>query len=216
MPQPTLPAVGGAGDTPSHDTPWASALGAPDDLVRGGDAATFTARLDRWAADARVDDAALRRARERWLRQVAEQETTLSGLLADLAERHVPVTLRSTAGRRHQGTIQVIGADFVGLRGATGAEVLVALHAVGSLRTGPSVDATLGDRMVVTELRLADVLAGLAEDRERVLLVTRAGDDAIAGELRSVGHDVVVLRVDGDRPSTAYVPTAAVAEVCLG
>lgn len=183
--------------------------------MRGGEAASFSARLDRWVADARVDEAALRRARERWLRDVAEQETTLSGVLADLAERHVPVTLRSTTGRRHHGTIQVIGADFVGVRTATGVEVLVALHAVGSLRTAPAVEATLGDRMVVTELRLADVLSNLAEDRERVLLVTRSGDAVIAGELRSVGHDVVVLRVDGERPATTYVPTAAVAEVSL-
>lgn len=207
----TLPPVGG----PS-ETPWEAALRGPDDLVRGEEAGTFAARLDRWVADARVDDAALGRARERWLREVAEQEATLAGLLADLAERHVAVTLRATTGRRHHGTIQVIGTDFVGLRTASGGEVLVALHAIGSLRTTPAVEATLGDRMVVTELRLADVLSGLAEDRERVLLVTRAGDDVVAGVVRSVGHDVVVVRVDGERPSTAYVPTAAVAEVSLG
>jgi hypothetical protein len=174
------------------------------------------ARLDRWLADASVDDAALRRARERWLREVAEQESTLSGVLADLAERHVPVAVRTTMGRRHHGSIQVIGADFVGVRTATGTEVLVALEAIGSLRTAPAVEATLGDRMVVTELRLADVLSRLAEERERVLLVTRADDDVIAGALRGVGHDVVVVRVEGERPSTAYVPTAAIVEVSLG
>jgi hypothetical protein len=203
--------VGGTGDTP-----WDAALRGPADLVRGRDATSFVARLDRWLADASVDDAALRRARERWLREVAEQESTLSGVLADLAERHVPVAVRTTMGRRHHGSIQVIGADFVGVRTATGTEVLVALEAIGSLRTAPAVEATLGDRMVVTELRLADVLSRLAEERERVLLVTRADDDVIAGALRGVGHDVVVVRVEGERPSTAYVPTAAIVEVSLG
>lgn len=207
----TLPAVGGTGDTP-----WEAALRGPADLVRGVEAGSFAVRLDRWVADARVDDAALGRARERWLREVAEQEATLSGLLADLAERRVAVTLRATTGRRHHGTVHVIGTDFVGLRTASGSEVLLAFHAVGSLRTAPAVEVTLGDRTVVTELRLTDVLSGLAEDRERVLLVTRAGDDVIAGTVRSVGHDVVVVRMDGERASTAYVPTAAVAEVSLG
>jgi hypothetical protein len=69
---------------------------------------------------------------------------------------------------------------------------------------------------VGTELRLADVLGELAADRERVQLVTKAGDDAVAGVLRSVGQDVVVVRVDGDPVATAYVPLRAIGEVAIG
>jgi hypothetical protein len=200
------------------DDAWAAGVaGLPvGDVVRGPGPGSFTARLDRWVADARVDAAALERSRERWLREVAEQEATLAGVLADLAERREPVTLRTSAGRRHHGQVHVIGADFVAMQPASGTDVLVALTAVVGVRTAPTTKAALGDRVVGTDLRLADVLGELAADRERVQLVTRVGDDAVAGVLRSVGHDVVVVRVEGDPPSAAYVPIAAIGEVSIG
>jgi hypothetical protein len=68
---------------------------------------------------------------------------------------------------------------------------------------------------VSTELRLTDVLVELATDHERVRLVTKAGE-TVTGVLRSVGHDVVVLRTDADPPGTAYVPQGAVVEVTIG
>lgn len=200
----------------SGDESWDAALRAPDGLVRGAGAGSFSARLERWVAEARVDDAAAQRSRERWLREVAEQEATLAGVLADLAERRTAVAVRTSAGRQHHGTIQVIGVDFVALRLASGTEVLLAVRGLGVVRTAPAVDAALGDRAVATELRLADVLAELAAERERVLLVTTSGGDAVAGVLRSVGQDVVVLRTDAERPGTAYVPLAAIGEVAIG
>jgi hypothetical protein len=200
----------------SGDESWDAALRAPDGLVRGADAGSFSARLERWVAEARVDDAAAQRSRERWLREVAEQEATLAGVLADLAERRTAVAVRTSAGRQHHGTIKVIGVDFVALRLASGTELLLAVRGLGVVRTAPAVDAALGDRAVATELRLADVLAELAAERERVLLLTTSGGDAVAGVLRSVGQDVVVLRTDAERPGTAYVHLAAIGEVAIG
>ena len=46
----------------------------------------WAARLERWAAEARVDAAAEARAREQWLRRQAEEEGALAGVLADLAD----------------------------------------------------------------------------------------------------------------------------------
>ena len=43
--------------------------------------------LERWAADARVQEAALQRARERWLRHQATEDASIVGVLTDLAER---------------------------------------------------------------------------------------------------------------------------------
>src|SRR3546814_20125633 len=83
------------------------------------------------------------------------------------------------------------------------------------LRTLPAEDPTVGDRAVTTELTLVEILAGLAADRERVVLVTRAGGDSVTGELRSVGQDVAVLRTDAQPPATVYVPLASVAEITL-
>src|SRR4029453_3671304 len=89
-----------------------------------------------WAADARVDEAARLRARERWLRHQAEEEGSLAGVLADVAERGVSVALHVRSGRRHRGEIAALGSDFVALRSA-GADVIVALPAVTSGRTLP-------------------------------------------------------------------------------
>src|SRR5690606_253927 len=134
----------------------------------------FTARLDAWVAEARIDGAAAERARERWLAEVAGQEATLSGVLADLAERGATVAVSTTVGRRHRGTVGLIGADFVVLRPEAGAELAVAAGAIADVRAVGRADV-LGDRMLGTELRLADVLGELAADREDVSIVTVAG-----------------------------------------
>jgi hypothetical protein len=80
-------------------------------------------------------------------------------------------------------------------------------------RTTPAVGTAVGDRPVRTSLDLARALAGLAAERERAMLVTADGSDAVSGELRSVGRDVVVVRTDGERRSTAYVAISSIAEV---
>ena len=191
------------------------ALPAPDGLVRGDGVPTLATRLDAWLADARVDGSADARARERWLHAAAEADATFAGVLLDLAERRSSVAVTTTAARRHQGDIEVLGADFATLRTAAGVEVLLPLRAITSVRTAPLVEPALGERPATTELRLLDVLAELAAERARVLLVMPAGE-AVAGELRSVGDDVATVRTATDPPTTAYVPTTAVTEVGLG
>jgi hypothetical protein len=177
-----------------------------------GDA--LAARIDRWAADARVDEAARVRARERWLRHQAEEEGSLAGVLADVAERGAAVALHVRGGRWHRGEIAALGSDFVALRSA-GADVIVALPAVTSVRTLPGDATTIGDRSTGSSHRLVDVLAGLAVERAAVLLVLADGDDAVAGEAVWVGQDVVGVRVAGGAAVTAYVPVGAIAEVLV-
>jgi hypothetical protein len=182
-----------------------------------GDDDSFAARLERWAVEVRVDDAARRRNDERWLLQQAAEEGTFGGVLADLAERQAHVVVHTRSGSRHFGRIDVVGVDFVAVHSATGSEALVAMAAVLSLRTGPSVPRTLGDRTVSTQLTLAEVLARLAGERERVMVVHEK-DHALNGTLQSVGDDVVVLALDGDgggAHGTAYVPLGAVGEVIV-
>jgi hypothetical protein len=185
------------------------------------------ARLERWAADARVEMAARRRARERWLRQQAQEEANFAGVLLDLGEKGVEVALHTRAGRVHRGRVGVVGADFVGLlppRGALGApagggagEVLVALDGVSSVRLGAGDRPVTGDRVVASRLSLAEVITGLAAEREKIVLVLADRGETVAGTLQSVGQDVVVVRLDeGSSParaSTAYVLTATIAEV---
>ncbi len=174
------------------------------------------ARIDRWAADARVDEAARLRARERWLRRQAQEEGTLAGVLADVAERGASVAVHVRGGRRHRGEVRALGADFAALRSVR-ADVIVALAAVTSVRTLPGEAATIGDRPVATSRRLIDVLGELAAEEATVVLAMAGGDDPVAGALRSVGEDVVVVRVAGDGSAgvTAYVPIAAIDEVVV-
>ena len=182
-------------------------------LVDG--ATGLAARLERWAAEARVDEAARGRSRERWLRRQAEEEGTVAGVLSDLAEAGAPVTLHTRSGGRHGGAVRAVGADFVALGpdGGRGSEAVVALRAIASVRTLPGVRGVVGDRRPVATLQLADVVAGLAAEREPVRIVTDDGE-AIAGVVRSVGRDVAVVR--GDPPGTGYVPLDAISAVVVG
>jgi hypothetical protein len=188
------------------DSPPVAGWASSPDVLGGGSG--LAGRLERWAAEARVEDAARQRISERWLRQQAEEGASLLGVLSDLAERGTAVAVRTRAGRQHRGAVLAVGEDFVAVGGT-----LVALAAISSIRTlGGSA---VGDRPVRTRLRLAEVLAQLAAERERALIVPLDGEDAVAGSVRSVGVDVVVVRLDGPEPATAYVPIAAVGEVVL-
>jgi hypothetical protein len=195
-------------DRPSADRPGDAAIEAGV-LGEGLDA-----RIDRWAADVRVDEAARRRARERWLRRQAEEEGSLRGVLADVAERGVPVAVHVRGGRQHRGQVRAVGADFVALRSAA-TDVIIAIAAVTSVRTRPGDASTIGDRSITSSLRLVDVLADLAAEMAAVLLVMAGGDDAVAGVLGSVGRDVVGVRVADAPAVTAYVPIGAIVEMVL-
>jgi hypothetical protein len=165
-------------------------------------------------AQDRVRDAASARSRTHWLVRQAEEEGTLTGVLADLAERAEPVICTTRAGRRHIGLVHALGADFLALRGSAGSTVLVTLEAVALLRTSPGAGAVAGDRAVRVERRLVDVLHDLAADRADVVVGT--GGAEVRGELRTVGRDVVTLRVDGQPTGAAYVALAAAQEVRVG
>lgn len=153
--------------------------------------------------EARADERADARGRERVLRQAAGESATLLGTLLDLAEAGTPVTIRTTDGRSQHGAIRLVGADFLALDG----DVWIATVAVASVRPGPGGHhpPAGGDRSPATDLRLVEALARLAPERPRLALVVEGGD-IVAGELRSVGADVVTLRLDGEpRGATCYV-----------
>ena len=187
----------------------------PADLVGPRDG-EWAARLERWAAEARVDAAVEARAREQWLRRQAEEEGTLAGVLADLADGAVPVRLHLRAGGPFAGRVRAIGADLVAVATDSARETVavVALGAVCSVRTGPGHRAVTGDRPVTpSSLRLADVLVDLAAEREPVRVVTVEGE-TIAGVVRAVGQDVATLHTGTG--AAAYVRLGAVAAIVVG
>lgn len=198
--------------SPDPHTPRLPGPDALVDLLDDG----LTRRLEQWAAEARVEDSARRRTRERWLRQQAEEEGKLVGVLVDLGERAVPVAVHTEWGRMHHGMVRAVGADFLLLSRGHANGVFVALHAVASVRTGPGEPPTIGDRVVRTRLSIAEVVVRFAAHRERVSLVTGGDGQVISGTVRSVGQDVVTVGLDGsDRAPVAYVPLTAIREIVV-
>lgn len=174
-------------------------LGGTDALARS---------LERWAADAMVDEAARQRTRQRWLRVQAEEEASVLGTLVDLAERARPVVL-DVGQQRIRGAVVGIGADFLAVRSDRGQDVLVRTAAVEVVRAEPGERAVVGDRAVLVEVGLAAVVGPLAAERPDVVVRTRSGQ-VVRGELRSAGTDVVRLRADGDPPAPVWVPLEAI------
>lgn len=185
--------------------PSAGLLGGPD----------LAARLERWVADARSDDAAAARSRERWLRLQADESATFAGVLVDLAERGTPVVVHGAAGRRHRGSIAAVASDFCALRTSSQRAVLLTFTGIGSVRPDADSPGPAGDRVVRAEIGLAEMLSVLAADRPRVLIITAADATGVAGELSRVGRDLVTVRLDGEARATAYVAIRAIAEVSL-
>lgn len=171
-------------------------------------------RLERWVAELRTDDAARGRARTSWLARQAEEEATLAGVLTDLAERGRPVVVSVRGGGRHRGVLRLVGVDFCALQTPTGADVVVAFAAVTAVAAQPGETAVTGDRGDLAATTLGHALAALAGAGRRVRVLALGGGDALSGELRSVGRDVVALRLDGTG-GTVYVPLASLAEVSL-
>ncbi|HEX7168898.1 MAG TPA: hypothetical protein VF230_18110 [Acidimicrobiales bacterium] len=176
-------------------------------------------RLDALLADAAAAEAARDRARTRSLREAAEQEATFEGTLVDLAEAGADVSVRTVVGRVHRGRVTAVGRDFFVVQDGRRAPALVAFAGTASVRTAPGgtgrEGAVTGRRRGAVAASFATVLAGLAAERPSVRIGVVGGEATIAGELRSVGTDVVAVRGDaGDRP-TLVVPVVAVVDVVL-
>jgi hypothetical protein len=164
--------------------------------------------LTKWLADSRVDAAATARAQQRWLEHQATEESTITGVLVDLAERGRPVAVRSTAGRNIRGRVFAIGADFVAIREARIGDVLIPRHAIATVRSAPGDEPVVGDRPAALDVVLAEALVEIAASRPVVLIGT-AGDE-YRGELHSAGQDLVSLTLDGERRETIHVATSSI------
>lgn len=183
---------------------------------RDGDA--LLAALSGWAADHRAAEAVAGRARERWLRQQAQEAATWLGVLVDLAERRAAVVLELAAGGVARGTLVGVGTDVCLLAAdpPRSAATLVALaHVVAARAAGAAPGVAAGDRRPALPLRLADALAALAAERE-VARLGLAGGREVTGCLLAAGADVLTVRPGGPpddhRPGAEriFVPVGSV------
>lgn len=173
--------------------------------------------LDAWLAEAKADEAASARVRERWLTQQAGEQARFALVLSDAAARGLTVRVR-TAATAHAGRIAAVGHDFVEVRTTKRSTVLVVTRAIAVVETAAGTalgggrepdDANEED--VVSEW-LADRLADAAPDQPLVELHVTGGE-RVLGELRAVGVDVVTVRTASSPPAECYVPLASVSEV---
>ncbi len=194
-------------DPVQQDLPRAAPGALGDDLGRS---------LERWAADAAVDEAARTRFRARWLRIQAEESASLAGVLVDLAERRTPVVV-DVVDHRIRGVVVGVGADFAAMRSddGPGRDVLVRLPAIATVRPEPGADEVRGDRAVLLDMALDAVVGPIAAERPDVAVRTLHGQ-VVRGELRSAGADVLRVRVDGDPPAPVWVSLEAVAVLVIG
>ena len=169
--------------------------------------------LERWLADAVAEQAARERAQERALVEAAEAESTLLGVLVDVAERGERIVVRTEGGRLVQGVVSAVGRVFAVVRAGDNAIAFVPVGGISVLRT-ESPEAPGGARGGVVDASLGAVLAGVAAaDRPRVQVTVRGEEQPLVGELRSVGLDVVRLDLDGR--TTTFLPLAQVVLLVL-
>ena len=169
-----------------------------------------------------ADDASLRmainaRSEERARQDRAADLATWVGTLRDLAERRVPVVVRTGHGRTHRGVLAAIGVDHLAVRSVNGSLVLVAMDTVRLVRPDPSVvaPAAMGDREVPHDRTIAEELEFLVERAHVVAVVVRGLPDPLRGEVAGLGEDVLTLGGVGADRGTIYLPLAAIAELMI-
>ena len=170
---------------------------------------------DRFAADAREQEAVASRAREGWLRQAAGEDATLSGTLLDLAERGTAVLLTLRSGRRHRVAIWRVASDCIAVRHDDGRVSWLALDAIAVVAGEPGGQALpVGTRHVESDVTLSGVMGDLVADQATVALFVADMTDALRGRLVGGGRDVVRLATAGPAPEVV-IAVQALSEVVL-
>jgi hypothetical protein len=191
--------------------------------IDGGDHAadgTWDGDLSRMISSVRADDARASRRRERTLRAAASAEATMAGVLLDLAEGRQQLTIRMTSGRHVRGSVELVALDAVALRTGAGLLTLLRLDAIVWVRrvpgqAGEPAIEPAGDRPAARPATFAALAAGLAAERPHVSLAVTGEPSLLTGELRSVGVDVLTVRLDGAPPVTAYISAPQVSELTV-
>lgn len=161
--------------------------------------------LTAMAAEVRHENAVGQRWRQTAQGQLAAEESRFAGLLRDVAERGIVVTLDSASGRRHRGTIEAVGRDYCVINSViVSARAVVAVQLPGlPLAASPRESPTGGQS-------LSELLTDWAADRVRIRIWVTGQPVPKGGQLYAVGADMVSLTVD---EQTIAVPLSAIVEV---
>ena len=162
--------------------------------------------------DARGAEAATQRTRQRWLRQQAQGDARLCGVLLHATEHGHDVAIATVAGGSHSGTLAGVGPDFCTLHAAS-RTTLITLAAVATVVPGAGVAAlpATDHREPPEGTNFAEALAERAEDRPVVLMEVAGRGEPLRGVLVAVGTDVASVETDGR--GIVYVSLASLAAV---
>jgi hypothetical protein len=163
------------------------------------------AALTRFVGEGAVEHAARSRSRTRWQHQLAIEEGTWPGLLCDLAETEARTVIDTHIGRRLQGSIVAVGADFVTVATTAGGHVVLATAAISAIHLAPGQSGPIGRVSPPDQTTLRELLAELAAEKP-VLTWHLTDRTSVVGQLVGVSQGFVHLRVDGTLPSTSYLP----------
>jgi len=169
-------------------------------------------------ADTAAHEAAVRaRVEERARRDAAADVATWIGTLRDLAERAVSVSVLTSSGRSHRGSLAAVGIDHVALQLISGAIVLIALDTVRTVRPEPGQPApvAMGDRERSQDRTLSEALQYIVDEQREIVLLLREVVDPMPGAVIGLGDDVLTLRVRGGDRGTLYVPLSAICELLI-
>ncbi len=166
--------------------------------------------LDRWLADLRVDDDARTRRRMAVWKDHAADDATLLGVLADLAERGVPVMLTTVSGRRHRGRVLLVGSDAAVVRVDSQEWLVVRVAALASVRTVGG-DPVHGEGAPGTTASFARLVEAMVQPGDWLRLAV--GDEAVGGNVGAVSSEVVLMRLDNGDP--IYVSLSSVEEASV-
>jgi small nuclear ribonucleoprotein (snRNP)-like protein len=163
---------------------------------------------DRFAAEARAEEAVERRRRERWDRQQRQVLTTLPAALDAALGSSVTLLLRD--GSTLPGTVVDLGADHLELR-ATTATHWVALAAVVGIESERAFVADPED-LPLRGARLVEVLEDLVAE-EGDVTVRLTGGTVVRGQVIAAGEALTMRPTD--RPSTVLLSLEAIEVVSV-
>lgn len=132
----------------------------------------------------------------------------MADILADHAEAGRRVSASTLGGRRTNGIVAAIGADFAIIRESNLGDVVIPLDRIAIVRSAPD-EITVGqDRTLHFDLTMIHALAELAADRPPVLAA--AGNESARGNLRAVGSDFIAVSTNDPLRATIHVAVSAI------
>lgn len=161
--------------------------------------------------DASVEDAVAQRLARRHLEQAESDFATFLGLLRDVAERGVDVTVHGDDDRRFQGVVIAVAGDHIVVDTPARQRLHLRLDAIQMVRVEPGHDAAIprGDRTAAQDVLLLERMARWLDEPPYVALFVAGRPDPVRGRLVAVGDDVITIRGDHDRHAS-WIPAGAV------